>query len=133
MKTGKGQPTILLAEDEQGLRCMLATILQEAGFRTLIADNGSRALRLANEYYGKIDMLVSDIEMPGLTGPALAKSLRTLRPDLRVLLMSGGMPDAGRVNGEWVFLQKPFPLGKFLEEVRAAFPETAKAMRGGVV
>jgi two-component system, cell cycle sensor histidine kinase and response regulator CckA len=112
--------TILLAEDEPGLRQMLGLVLQAAGYHLLIAEDGRQALQLAKEHAGRIDMLLSDIQMPGLTGPVLAQELLRSRPDLNIMLMSGCVSDPVVFETGWRFLQKPFAPARLLEEVRAA-------------
>ena len=114
------QATILLAEDEPGVRQMLAAILHVARYRLLIAKDGVQALQLANGHSNGIDLLVSDIQMPGLTGIDLAKELKHSRPNLKVLLMSGCQPPSADLEREWRYLQKPFELNRLLEEVDLA-------------
>lgn len=86
----------------------------------MIAEDGCQAVQLANQHAGRIDLLLSDIEMPGLTGPDLAQELLRTRPNLKVMLMSGCMSALGVLEGEWRFLQKPFAPTRLLEEVRIA-------------
>ena len=112
--------TILLAEDESSLRQMLGLVLQAAGYHLMIAEDGRQAVQLAKEHAGRIDLLLSDIEMPGLTGPDLAQVLLRTRPNLKVMLMSGCVSGLGVLEGEWRFLPKPFALTRLLEEVRIA-------------
>lgn len=112
--------TILLAEDERSLRQMLSLILQEAGYHLITAEDGDQALQLAKKYSGRIDMLVSDIEMPGINGPDLAKKLLRSRCCLKIMLMSGGVPALEAFESEWRFLPKPFAPSRLLEEVRVA-------------
>ncbi|MBI2408068.1 MAG: response regulator, partial [Gemmatimonadetes bacterium] len=112
--------TVLLAEDEPGLRKLTERVLTEAGYRVLVAPDGSAALAMSRAHSGPIDLLITDVVMPGLGGPDLAVALRAERPALRVLLVSGyprsttsaGEPDLARLP----FLAKPFLPG----ELRAA-------------
>jgi len=110
--------TILLAEDEPKLRLMLGLILQAAGYDLMIARDGHQALQLAKGHAGRIDMLLSDIQMPGLTGTDLAKELLRARPNLKIMLMSGCVSALDVFESEWHFLQKPFAPNRLLEEVR---------------
>jgi len=110
--------TILLADDEPKLRQMLGLILQEAGYHLMIARDGRQALQLARGHAVRIDMLLSDIQMPGLTGPDLAKELLRARPNLKIMLMSGCVSALDAFESEWHFLQKPFAPNRLLEEVR---------------
>jgi two-component system, cell cycle sensor histidine kinase and response regulator CckA len=112
--------TILLAEDESSLRQMLGHVLQSAGYHLMIAEDGRRAVQLAKKHDGRIDLLLSDIEMPGLTGPDLAQELLRTRPNLRVMLMSGCMSALGVFEKEWRFLQKPFAPIRLLQEIQIA-------------
>jgi CheY-like chemotaxis protein len=112
--------TILLAEDEPSLRQMLGLILQAAGYDLMIAEDGCQALQLAKGHAGRIDMLVSDIQMPGLTGPDLARELLRSRSDLKIMLMSGCASALGVFESEWRVLQKPFAANRLLEEVQIA-------------
>ena len=83
------EATILLAEDEPSLRTLACSILEGARWRVLEARDGREALAIAAQYPGIIDLLLTDVVMPELNGPELAQQLRSLRPELRVLYMSG--------------------------------------------
>ncbi len=112
--------TVLLAEDEPILRQLLGVILEDAGYNLMIAEDGQQALHLANGHAGRIDILVSDIQMPSVTGPELAKELKHSRPDLKIVLMSGCASALDVFESEWRFLQKPFTSSRLLEEVRVS-------------
>lgn len=102
--------TILLVDDEQSVRAIVLKILRRANYNVLEAENGEAALRIADAHPGKIDLLVTDMYMPGLRGPEVAQRLALTRPGLRVLFMSGyaeqdartGVPEGAN------FLNKPF-------------------------
>src|SRR3954471_14887685 len=81
--------TILLVDDEQSVRAIVLKILRRANYTVLEAENGDAALRMAETHHGKIDLLITDMFMPGLRGPEVAARLGTTRPGLRVLFMSG--------------------------------------------
>ena len=104
--------TILIAEDDDGTRTIVSRMLQRLGYAVLLAPDGLQALRLAETHVGDIDLLLTDVMMPGLTGPQLATRLAVRRPDLPVLYMSGYPEGAlGEVAGlriETDFLAKPF-------------------------
>jgi DNA-binding NtrC family response regulator len=87
----------------------LVTLLKSGHFRVLHAWNADSALKAAAAYPEKIDLLLSDIEMPGMSGPDLGVALKRTRPDIRVMLMSG-FPDGNLLllNYGWAFIQKPF-------------------------
>ena len=91
----------------------------------MIAEDGQQALQLANEHAGKIDLLLSDVQMPGLTGPDLANELERSRPYLKVVLMSGCPSPSGAFERDWRYLQKPFQLNELLEEVRVVLRGTS--------
>jgi two-component system cell cycle sensor histidine kinase/response regulator CckA len=83
------RPTLLLVEDEPALRLLVVTMLEEEGYLVLQAGNGLDAIALAERHRGEIDLLLTDVVMPRLSGPELAQQLRGLRPGLEVLFMSG--------------------------------------------
>ena len=83
------RPTLLLVEDEPALRTLVVTMLEEEGYLILQAGNGLDAIALAERHRGEIDLLLTDVVMPRMSGPELAQKLRALRPGLEVLFMSG--------------------------------------------
>jgi PAS domain S-box-containing protein len=108
----RGEATILLVEDEQALRDVARRILVGAGYRVLAAANGPEALRVAHAHPGTIDLLLSDVVMPQMPGPQLAKRLLVERPATRVLLMSGFaqpiLDSGGHLDDGMVLIEKPF-------------------------
>jgi PAS domain S-box-containing protein len=118
----RGRETILLVEDEASVRKLARNILASYGYAILEAANGQDALRVAADHQGPIDLLLSDVVMPHLGGPQLAKQLRAGRPDLKVLFMSGyadaGVLRQGGVETEHAFLQKPFTPAALAQTVR---------------
>jgi signal transduction histidine kinase len=112
--------TILVAEDEDGVRQLAVESLERRGYRVLAAPSGEEALKIAGAYEGTIHLLVSDVVMPGLKGPDLAERLRAMRPGLRVLLMSGYAADVVTPTDlkEATLLQKPFSPATLLKAVR---------------
>jgi PAS domain S-box-containing protein len=117
-----GAETILLAEDEDGVRHIAARLLRSFGYTVLEASNGEQALSIANAHEGHIDLLVSDVTMPRMGGGALAQELTALRPALRVLHFSGhvdpGVIESGLFTGNAAFLQKPFSAETLSRKVR---------------
>lgn len=81
--------TILFAEDEEVVRSLFGRVFKLNGFHVLTATDGKQALELAEQYAGNIDLLISNVHMPEMTGPDLARELRKSRPDLKNMLMSG--------------------------------------------
>ena len=100
--------TILIAEDEPMLRKLLRRTLEKDGYDVLVAENGQEALDIAKEHEADIDMLVSDIQMPGMTGIELATELNRLLPKLPVLLVSGFSHGMLRLDAGWSYLENPF-------------------------
>jgi two-component system, cell cycle sensor histidine kinase and response regulator CckA len=107
-----GSETILLVEDEELLRTPIREILERQGYSVLEAGNGEEALVVARQYPGPINLLLSDIVMPGMNGRDLAGQLSRIRPDLKVLFMSGYTHNAivhhGVLEEGLAFLEKPF-------------------------
>ncbi|HSA92654.1 MAG TPA: PAS domain S-box protein [Terriglobales bacterium] len=106
--------TVLLVEDEDAVRAAAADYLQLRGFHVLTASNGSEALQLARQHQGPIQALVTDIVMPGITGPELAHQIAELFPQVRIIFTSGYTGDTvlsqGMLRPGSTLLQKPFPL-----------------------
>jgi len=119
---GRGTETVLLAEDEDGVRKLTSQVLQGCGYTILEACDGAEALRIAHDYRGRIDLLLTDVVMPRLGGPALAELLALTRPEMRVLFLSGHIDDAVVRHGiqaqDVAFLQKPFKLQSIAAKVR---------------
>ncbi|MEP6493257.1 MAG: response regulator [bacterium] len=117
----QGSGTILLVEDERAIRELIARILQASGYRVLIASNGAEALRLAAEHPGTIDLLTTDVVMPGMTGPELVAKLHETRPGLTVLYMSGYASGTGThqaLDGlDVTLLQKPFTSSELMQKI----------------
>src|SRR5213592_1044324 len=117
-----GSETILLVEDEHLVRLLARKVLERAGYRVLVAAGGAEALDLAERYAGTIHLLLTDVVMPGMNGRELIRRLAPLRPDLRVLYMSGYADEAvaqhGVLDPGTAFLQKPFTPGGLADKVR---------------
>jgi hypothetical protein len=117
--------TILLVEDEDALRVVTERILGRAGYSVLGAASGAEALEVAAARPGTIDLLLTDVRMPGMSGHELAGTLTGLRPGLRVLYMSGfAGPASGNGTHTAVgeLLEKPFTAQTLLECVAALRP-----------
>ncbi len=117
-----GPETVLLVEDEELVRMMLMEVLKSCGYTVLDARHGADALALAGQFREPIQLLVTDVTMPGFSGLELARRLGEKRPSMRVLFISGySDQDAaqwGKLNQPFQFLQKPFHPDVFLEKVR---------------
>ncbi len=116
----RGGETILVVEDEAALRKLAREFLEGNGYRVLEAENGADALRVADAHGGRIHALVTDVVMPAMPGRELAERLTALRPDTRVLFMSGYTDDVrlGRLGPGQIFLQKPFTLDTLVRKLR---------------
>jgi signal transduction histidine kinase len=114
-----GSETVLVAEDERPVREFTRRILEESGYRVLDAGSGPEALDVAARHEGAIDLLVTDLVMPRMTGKQLAKELGAKRAGLRTVYMSGYFDDSSGAGGE-AFLAKPFDRVELLQTVRAA-------------
>lgn len=115
--------TVLLAEDEDGVRRLVQRALEHQGYRVLPARSGEEAERIARAHHGPIDLLVTDVVMPGMGGRELADALKARRPQLKVLYMSGYTNDEviryGVTLAHDAFLQKPFTPTRLVAMVRA--------------
>jgi two-component system, cell cycle sensor histidine kinase and response regulator CckA len=117
-----GQGTILLVEDEEGLRTLNARGLASRGYTVLEAANGVEAIEVIDGHQGKIDLVVSDVVMPEMDGPTLLKELRRRDPNVRIIFVSGYAEEAFEKNlpegGQFVFLPKPYTLKQLVAEVK---------------
>lgn len=117
----KGTETVLLAEDEPAVRRLVGRLLRDQGYRVIEANDGVAALEQADSHAGPIQLLVTDLMMPRMGGVDLFAQLSVLRPDARVLFISGyanpGMPSLQ--EGRSQLLLKPFDGEELLETVRA--------------
>ena len=105
------QNVVLIVDDDQVVLNFLSAALQERGYMVLVAAGGEQALTLARTYSGQIHVLLSDVNMPGISGLELADQLLQERPGLRVLMMSGRDP-AEIGNFTLPFLSKPIDLNE---------------------
>jgi nitrogen-specific signal transduction histidine kinase/CheY-like chemotaxis protein len=107
----KGTEIVLLVEDDPGVRTMTRAALERYGYRVLVAANGDEAVRVMQQHDRPIDLVVTDVLMPGSTGPQTVARLRQANPSLATLFISGYTADAipgGEIPGHAAFLQKPF-------------------------
>ena len=120
--TFRGAETVLLVEDADALRKLTHTLLEQNGYRVLAAANGAEALQLAQQKPERIDLLLTDVIMPGLNGRALAERFELLQPGIRVLYMSGytdaAIVDHGVFESGTYLLHKPFSEESLIRKVR---------------
>jgi len=118
----RGRETVLLVEDEDGVRRLARLSLERHGYTVLEANGGREAIELADAYQGRIDVLLTDVVMPEINGREVSERLLARRPDLKVLFMSGYNDDAvvrhGVVGSPAAFLQKPFDSRTLATRVR---------------
>jgi PAS domain S-box-containing protein len=119
---GQGTETVLLVEDEDTLRALLGEVLESLGYRVLDAGLGAEALRIAREHRGPIHVLLTDLVMPQMTGRELADRLSCLRPELKVLFMSGygvGAAPRQEIPSDAAYIEKPFTADAMGGAIRA--------------
>jgi CheY-like chemotaxis protein len=130
----KGSEVVLLVEDEDQLRKLASEVLQGCGYVVLEARDGREGLSVCEAHPGKIDLLLSDVVMPELGGRELAQRILTMRPDIKVLFMSGHTQDVilkEGVKAGTPFLQKPFTPSDLANKVRAVLDSQGRSQRVG--
>ncbi|MEP6995247.1 MAG: PAS domain S-box protein [Acidobacteriota bacterium] len=126
-----GVETILLVEDEDAVRNLTRRLLETGGYTVLEASSAEQALEVAQRHSGRLDMLLTDVVMPGISGPELARQLLESRPQIRILYVSGypdeAMASQGILELDASFLQKPFTPETLVRRVREILDATATA------
>jgi CheY-like chemotaxis protein len=126
----RGDETVLLCEDELAVRLLIEHILTGHGYKVIAADGPLDALERAAEPGQEIDLLISDVIMPDLSGPELARRLDSVRPGVRTLFVSGYTAETvrgrGRLPADSAFLEKPFDQLSLLRAVRALLASAAR-------
>lgn len=117
-----GTETILLVEDEESVRDLVRDTLEAKGYKVLTAENGEAGLTAAAGHLGKIDLVITDVVMPGMGGRELVQRIAKTRPETKVLYLSGYTEDSiiseGTIESGTAFLQKPFTLQNLSRKVR---------------
>ena len=117
-----GQGTILLVEDEEGLRSLNARGLRSRGYSVIEASNGIEAMEALEEKNGAVDLVVSDVVMPEMDGPTLLREMRIRNPNLKIIFVSGYAEEAFDKslpeNEQFAFLAKPFALSALIAKVK---------------
>lgn len=117
------KPTLLLVEDEELVRSSVDTVLSMQGYKVLSAGSAEEATSISQNYSGEIHLVVTDLNMPGMSGTELAKEIRAARPGIKILFVSGSCDDAvlqGLAAGREDFFSKPFTpsaLARKIEEL----------------
>jgi len=119
-----GSKTILLVDDEPSVRSIVMKILRRAKYTVLEAESGAAAMKVAQSHPDKIDMVITDLFMPGQQGPEVVKEISTVRPGIKVLFISGyadhDVVARTGVSGRANFLHKPFSGQELIAAVVAA-------------
>jgi two-component system cell cycle sensor histidine kinase/response regulator CckA len=114
-------PTILVVDDEPVIRKLVKLVLEEEGFEVLNAESGPDAIHVSESHRGGIDLVLSDITMPGMDGPTMARQLLATDPSLPVVFVSGsGDHMVSDENRNFPILSKPFSLAALLRTVRSS-------------
>lgn len=124
--------TILVVDDNAFVLHCVVEALKRAYFTVLSAASGPDAIKLAEETTATIDLLLSDVDMPQMSGPDLGETLKKSRPEMHVMLMSGG--DNGNLlvlNYGWAYIQKPFVAGKLVRMVTDVLHSPNRSQPGG--
>jgi PAS domain S-box-containing protein len=120
--SASGSETILVVEDEEGVRSLVCMALGSAGYKVLETEDGESALAICANYDGPIHLLLADVVMPKMSGPMVAEKVTALRPNIKVLYMSGYTNDAivhhGVLSHDMPFIQKPFSPGVLRKKIR---------------
>jgi two-component system cell cycle sensor histidine kinase/response regulator CckA len=123
--SGKG--TLLLVEDEDAVRAFAARALANRGYTVLEAGDGVKGLEIVQQHAGPIDLVITDVVMPNMDGPALLQEIRNHRPDIRIVFMSGYAEEAFRKSMQrdegFTFLPKPFSLKQLASTVKEALSQ----------
>src|SRR5580692_7277215 len=124
--------TILVVDDTEIVLSTVVACLERANFHVLSADCAASAIKPEGEKNMKIDLPLSDVDMPKMSGPDLGQLLKKARPDMHVMLMSGGADGNLLVlNYGWAFIQKPFVPKKLVEMVTNVLHSPDRSQRGG--
>ena len=127
----RGTETILVVDDEESLRSVIVDLLRQLGYQVLSATSGAEALQVAAAYPGKIDLLLTDVVMDPLAGPALAETLVRSRPEMKVIFISGyanaSLAPDGVLKPGTVLVNKPFTMKILSAKLREVLGTAAPA------
>jgi PAS domain S-box-containing protein len=126
-----GFETVLLVEDEDGVRSLIQLVLQRNGYKVIEAHNAEEALQILDSNNGRIHLLLTDLILPRLSGRELAERINMKRPEIKCLFMSGYTDDSvvksGILDHQTAFLQKPFSMEALLQKIREVLGQAAAA------
>lgn len=135
LSTQRGDETVLVVEDDDGVRQVVTDLLTEHGYEVLSAANGTEALQAAECHQRSIHLLLTDVVMPGMNGRELHRRLALVRPDVKVLYISGYTGDTaflhGVQEGQLEFMRKPFMASELTRRVRDVLEKSAAAPKDG--
>jgi CheY-like chemotaxis protein len=127
----RGTETILVVDDEESLRSVIVDLLEQLGYQILSATSGDEALEVAQGYPGKIDLLLTDVVMHPVPGPALAEKLVLSRPEMKVIFISGyanaSLAPDGVLKPGTVLVNKPFTMKILSAKLREVLGSRATA------
>jgi two-component system, cell cycle sensor histidine kinase and response regulator CckA len=127
----RGNETILVVDDEESLRSVIVDLLKQLGYQILSATSGDEALEIARGYPGKIDLLLTDVVMHPVPGPALAEKLVLSRPEMKVIFISGyanaSLAPDGVLKPGTVLVNKPFTMKILSAKLREVLGTPATA------
>jgi CheY-like chemotaxis protein len=122
VSTKRGSETVLLVEDEEMVRKLASELLEESGYVVMSAGGGEEAINFANQHKDRIDLLITDVVMPKISGKEVAAQLKKIHPETKVLFMSGYTDEAivhhGIVDSDIAFIQKPFSQNALAQKIR---------------
>jgi DNA-binding response OmpR family regulator len=117
------RPTVLIVDDEEDLRDIMRRMLERRGFTTLVAGDSGQAIEVCREHPGDIDVLVTDLGLPGVSGGELSRTASELRPSMQVIYISGlpreiAVAD-GLIGENALLVKKPFTTDRLIEALRS--------------
>jgi CheY-like chemotaxis protein len=123
------RPTVLVVDDEEDLRDIMRRMLERRGFSTLVAGDPDQALAVCRDHEGEIDVLITDLGLPGVSGGELSRSAKGLRPHMGVVYISGLPKDIavtkGLIGDDALLVKKPFTSELLIEALRLVIAEGA--------
>ncbi|GAA2654222.1 response regulator [Paractinoplanes durhamensis] len=125
----ENRPTVLVVDDEEDLRDIMRRMLDRRGFSTLIAGDAHQAIAVCRDHPGEIDILVTDLGLPGVSGGEMARTATELRPTMRVVYISGLPKEMavadGSIGADALLVKKPFSTELLIEALRSVLAERA--------